>query len=120
MLVAHAALAAASSNPLLTGFGEVCENTSFGVFHNRSARNVDNQIFGTAAGATLGTARLSTFCLVDAGIAHVQERRKLFVHVQNHMTAAPAVTAIGAAEGYELFAVETANTIATLAGAYFN
>ena len=36
------------------------------------------------------------------------------------MAAATAVTAIGTAEGYELFAVETANAIAALTGANFN
>ena len=120
MLVAHAALSAASGNPFLTGFGKVCEDSSFGIFNDGAARNIYNQVFGTATGAALGSAGLATLRLVQAGVAHVEERRKLLVHLQNYMTAATAVAAIGTAEGYELFAVETANAIAAFTGAHFN
>jgi hypothetical protein len=104
----------------LAWFGKVCENATFGILHDGAARNAYNQVFGAATGATLGTTGLSTFGFIDAGVAHVEQSGELFVHLQNHMTAATAVTAIGASEGYKLFAVETANAIAALTGANFN
>ena len=120
MLVAHTAFAATGRNPTLSGLGEVGEDAPFGVFHDRPARDVDDQVVGRTSGTALRTAGLSIFRLVDAGVAHVEQGRVLFVHLQDHMTAATAVTAIGTAEGYELFAVETANAIAALTGANFN
>jgi hypothetical protein len=120
MLVAHAALAAASCDPLLAGFGKVCENATFGIFHDGAARNAYDQVFGATTGAALGATGLSVLSLVQASVTHVEQGRVLFVHLQDHMTAATAVTAIGTAEGYELFAVETANAIAALTGANFN
>jgi hypothetical protein len=120
MLVAHAALAAASRNPLLAGFGKVCKDASFGIFYDGAARDVYDQVFGTTAGAALGAAGLSALSLVQAGVAHIEQRGKLFVHLQDHMTATTAIAAVGASQGNKLFAVETANAIATLAGAHFN
>ena len=65
-------------------------------------------------------AGLAVLCLVNSGMAHVEECGVLFVHLQNDMAAATAVTAIGAAEGHELFTMETADAVAASARAYFN
>jgi hypothetical protein len=53
-------------------------------------------------------------------MTHIEERGVLFVHLQNDMTAATAVTAIGTSEGNELFTVETADAVTASARAYFN
>ena len=120
MLVAHAALAAASRNPLLARFGQVREDVALFVLDDCAARNANNQIFGRCTGAALGATGLTALCLVNVRVAHVEKRGVLLVHLQNHVTATTAITAIGTAEGYKLFTMETADAVTASAGANFN
>ena len=120
MLVAHAALAAARRNPLLARLREVGENAPVGILHDGAARDTDDEVFCAFAGAALGATRLAVAGFVQACVAHVEERGVLLVHLQNHVAAAPAVTAVGPAKRHELFAVETADAVTALAGANFN
>ena len=102
------------------GFGKVGEDASFGILHDGAARDIDDEVFGATPGAALRATRLAALRLVHACVAHVEERGVLLVHLQDHVTAATAVTAVGTAERHELFAVETADAVTALAGANFN
>ena len=120
MLVAHAALAAARRDPLLARNGQVCEDASFGILHDGSARDAYDKVFGATPGAALGAAGLSVASLVEAGVAHVQKRGVLLVDLQYHVATASAVASVGASQGYELFTVKTADAVTALAGANFD
>ena len=97
MLVAHAALAAACSDPLLSGFGEVGQDASVIVLDDCAPRDIYDKVVCRCARAALCTAGLAVLRLVQACVAHVEERGELLVHLEDYMTAAPAVTAVGPA-----------------------
>ena len=120
VLVAHASLAASCRNPLLSGNGQVGEDASLGVFHDGAARDINDEVLGALAGAALGAAGLAVARLVQARVAHVEERGILLVHLEDHVTATAAVAAVGPAERNELFAVEAYDAVTALAGANFD
>jgi hypothetical protein len=111
--VAQPATPAAGENETGAGADQVDDDLTGGRIPDQGAvRNPDDEI--TAVGAVAVRARAGTpVAGVLMGVpVDVEQRRHAGVDQEDHITAAPAVTAVGAAERLELLAVDRGAAVA--------
>ena len=85
---------------------------------HRARRHFDHQVFTGAAVLILAAAGSAVARDQPRLVLEVQQRGHALVDLEDHVAAAPAVAAGGAAEGPVLFAQECDRTVAALAGVH--
>ena len=85
--------------------------------HHRPLGNAEHQILAVLAVAALLAALLAVRGGELAPVTVVEKRVEAFVHLEDHIAAASAVTAVRAAVGYIFFSPETHMAIAAFSGA---
>ena len=117
--IAYAAFAALGHRQLFAVRHQLADIfIRFSVRDNRAHRNLDNAVGAVATVALRPHAVLRMRCALVRLIVERQQRILVGVAAQNHRSAIPAVTAVGAALGDKLFAAERGASVAAVAGAH--
>ncbi len=118
MLVAPAALAAASRNKVLAVRHVVHYAAGLGIAHEGAARNADIQTVAVLTRAALALTVRAVSGNVLALVSEVHQRGHVIVNDENDIAAAAAVAAVGTAGRNILFAMERDRAVAAVAGLY--
>ena len=116
MAVAPAAAASLCQHYRLQG-GHIRHDASgIGVLDDSAQRHLDDDVLAVPSEAVLAGAGLTIFCGILGLVLEVDEGGEVLVHLEHHIAALAAVTAIGAAGCHILLPVEMHRTIAALTG----
>ena len=117
MLVAAPAAPALCHHQALAGFDQVAQQLAgLRIIDQGARRNRNDQVFGPSPGHIIRPALSAIIGDEAALVAEGGQRVERGHHLQDHIAAAPAVTAIWTAAGDIFLAVEMDHSIAAFAG----
>ena len=117
MGIAQAAAAAHRHQQLIAGGGEIAEqDAGAGIAHLGAAGHLDQQVLAAGAGAAVGAAAAPIVGGEQPPVLEVEQGLQVGVGSQQHVAAAAAVAARGAAGRHIFLAAEGHDAVAAAAG----